>query len=193
MNYVTLDLSEQIQFDRSKFLDVVHYICAKIPVEELGRARLHRALYLADMLRFTASGQPLTGEDYQKQPFGPSARHLPWALDTLQDGGALAVTGRTYFGFPKEDFVSRRDPDLTRLTVEELRLIDDVTDFVRGRSAREISELTHGAAWEMLAVGDRIPYFTAFYFYPVAVSDEDVAWGEAEARRIVAERDGQEG
>jgi hypothetical protein len=37
-----------------------------------------------------------------------------------------------------------------------------------------------------------MPYFTAFYFYPIALSEEDVAWAEAEARRIVAERDRQE-
>jgi hypothetical protein len=193
MNYVALNLNEEIQFDRAKLLDVAHYVCAKIPVEELGRIRLHRILYLADMLYFAASGRPLTGEDYQKQPFGPAARHLGWALQTLQGNGALEIRQRMYFGFPKEDFISRRDPELTRLTVEELRLIDDVADFVRGTSAREISELTPSAALESLAVGDRIPYFTAFYFYPVAVSDEDVAWGKAEARRILSERDRQEG
>jgi antitoxin SocA-like protein len=193
MNYVTVDLNENIQFDRAKFLEVVHYICAKIPVEELGRRRLHRALYLADMLHFTTGGQPLTGEDYQKQPFGPCARHLTWALATLQGSGAIEVKERMYFGFPKEDYVSRRDPDLTRLTAEELRLIDDVMDFVRGRCARELSELKTGEAWEILALGDRIPYYSAFYFYPVGLSDEDLAWGEAEARRIVAERGRQEG
>jgi hypothetical protein len=94
MNYVSVDLNEQIQFDRAKFLDVVHYVCAKTPVEELGRVRLHRILYLADMLHFTASGRPLTGADYQKQPFGPAARHLAWALETLQDNGSLDVRQR---------------------------------------------------------------------------------------------------
>jgi hypothetical protein len=193
MNFVTVDLNEQIQFDRAKLLDVVHYVCAKIPVEELGRYRLHKILYLSDMLHFTATGRPLTGVEYQKQPFGPMARDLTWALRNLKDNGSLDIKHRDYFGFPKDDFISLRPPDLSRLTAEERRLIDDVADFARGRSAREISELSHNAAWEMLAIGDRIPYFTAFYFYPVAITDEDMEWGEEMARKIVADRDGQKG
>src|SRR6266849_9373459 len=71
MNYVTVDVDEQIQFDRAKLLDVVHYVCAKVPVPELGRVKLHKNLYFADMLHFAATGRPLTGVEYQKQPFGP--------------------------------------------------------------------------------------------------------------------------
>jgi|SRR5712691_447185 len=195
MNFVTVDvnLNEQIQFDRAKLLDVVHYVCAKVPVAELGRTRLHNILYLADMLHFVATGRPLTGEDYQKQPFGPMARHLAWALHTLKDNGSVDVRRRDYFGFPKDDFIALRPADLSRLTADERRLIDDVVDFACGRSAREISELSHDAAWEIMAIGDRIPYFTAYYFYPVAITDEDVAWGEELARKIIAERDGQKG
>jgi uncharacterized phage-associated protein len=191
MNYVTVDLNEQIQFDRAKLLDVVHYICAKIPVEELGRVRLHKILYLADMLHFAATGRPLTGVEYQKQPFGPMARDLAWALRRLEDNGSLSIRHRDYFGFPKDDFIALRPPDLSRLTTDERRLIDDAADFACGRSAREISELSHNAPWETVAIGERIPYFTAFYFYPVAITDEDMAWGEELARKIVAERDRQ--
>ncbi|SRR5712691_3213390 len=193
MNFVTVDvnLNEQIQFDRAKLLDVVHYVCAKVPVAELGRVRLHRILYLSDMLHFTATGRPLTGADYQKQPFGPYARYLVSAIRALKDNGSLDVRRRHYFGFPKHDFIALRPFDSSRLAGEELRLIDDVIDFVCGKSTREFSELNPDAALEVIAMGERIPYFTAFYFYPVEITDEDVAWGEAEARRIIAERDGQ--
>ena len=82
MNFAVVSLDEDIQFDRRKLLSVVHCICATGPVEELGRVKLHKILYFADMLHYAARGQPLTGVEYQKQPFGPAARHLTWALQT---------------------------------------------------------------------------------------------------------------
>jgi uncharacterized phage-associated protein len=191
MNFVTIDIDERIQFDRAKLLDVIHYVCAKVPTAELGRVKLHKVLYYADMLHFAASGRPLTGVEYQKQPFGPVARHLSWAVRALAEDGRMDVKRRDYFGFPKYDFVTLRAPDTSRLSQRELQLLDDVVDFVCARSAREISELSHNAAWESVAVGERIPYYTAFDLQPVEISDEDVEWGASEARRILAERNGR--
>jgi len=191
MNFVSIDLDERIQFDRAKLLDVIHYICAKIPTAELGRIKLHKILYFTDMLHFAATGRPLTGVQYQKQAFGPVARHLSWALRSLAETGRLEVRRRDYFGFPKYDFVSLKAPDTSRLAPRELQLIADVADFVCARSAREISELSHNAAWESVAVGEPIPYYTAFALQPVEISDEDVEWGASEARRILAERNGK--
>jgi hypothetical protein len=191
MNYITADVDEHLQFDRNKLLDVVHYVCAKVPVGALGRVRLHRILYLADMLHFVATNRPLTGTEYQRQPFGPYARHLNWALRALQEKGLIEVKRRDYFGFPKHDFLASRTVDSSRLSADETRLIDAVVDLVCNGEAGELSELSPDAACDMVATGERIPYFTAFHLYPVAVTDEDVAWGEAEARKVLAGRDGQ--
>lgn len=191
MIFVTMNLDEQVQFDREKLLAVIHYVCEKLPTAELGRVKLHKILYFSDMLHFAATGRPLTGVEYRKQPFGPVARHLIWALRTLEENGCIEVRRRTYFGFPKDDFIVLRPSDRSRLSELERHLVDDVADFVCGRSAREISELSHNAAWESAAVGERLPYFTAFNLSPVEVTDDDVAWGESEARRILAERNGR--
>jgi len=188
MNFITVSFDEHVQFDRSKMLAVVHYVCAKVPVEELGRVKLHKILYFADMLHYAATGRPLTGVDYQKQPFGPAARNLKWAIQTLEKEGLLEVSRRDYFGFPKDDFISKRPPDPESLTERERALLQDVMDFVRLRAAREISELSHNDAWAAVKMGERIPYYSAFSLYPVQLDEADIEWGEAEARRIVAQR-----
>jgi Antitoxin SocA-like, Panacea domain len=188
MNFVTVDLNESVQFDRAKLLDVVHYVCAKVPQRELGRVKLHKILYLSDMLHFAATGRPLTGVDYQKQSFGPAARQLTWALRALKDNGTLRVERRDYFGFPKLDFIVLRPVDPSRLSDDDRRLIDDVAEFACGRAAGEISDLQQDAAWESVAIGARIPYFTAFMLQPMEITEEDIAWGASEARRILAER-----
>ncbi len=73
-----------------------------------------------------------------------------------------------------------------------MQLLDDVIDLVCEGRAREMSELRPDAAWEALAIGERIPYLSSFQLYPVPVTDEDVAWAEEEARKILAQRDVQD-
>jgi hypothetical protein len=188
MNYVTMDVDEAVQFDRERLLQVVHYVCAAAPVSDLGRARLHKILYLADMLDFASTGHPLTGAEYRRQSFGPVARQLPLAVRTLQKDQALKVTRRDHHGFPKYDFISLRQPDTSRLSADELRLIDEVIGYVCTGTAGELSELNPDSAWNGVEIGDRIPYFTAFGLYPVEITDEDIEWGEAEARKVLAGR-----
>jgi hypothetical protein len=192
MTSISAAFDEHVQFDRAKLLDVVHYICATVPPAKLGRVRLHRILYLADMLHFVATRRPLTGVEYQKQPFGPFARHLSWALGALREKGAIEINRRDYFGFPKLDFIVQKPFNSSRLSPDQLRLLDDVIDLVCEGRAREMSELRPDAAWEALAIGERIPYLSSFQLYPVPVTDEDVAWAEEEARKILAQRDAQD-
>lgn len=176
---------EHVQFDREKFLCAVHYICARCEPRELGKVKLHKALYFADMLHFLHTGRPLTGVEYQKQQFGPVARHLGWATGELAKRNLLKVDSRLHYGFPKTDFISLVEPDTSCLSEDATAIIDDVLEFVRGVSAREISELSHNEVWQKTDVGEAIPYFTAFGLVPTEVTDEDVAWGEAEARELL--------
>jgi uncharacterized phage-associated protein len=179
-----MDRTPQESFDRDKFKQVVHYICANCTLEELGNVKLHKALYFADMLTYMATLRPLTGVEYQKQKFGPVAKHLSWAINELCKDGALKVQKRDYFGFSKVDYIALQQPSRGRLTNSEIALLDDVIDFVCARSAKEISELSHDAAWCKAKLGETIPYYATFGFEPVAVTDADLEAGVEEARRI---------
>lgn len=178
-------------FDRDKFKFVVHYICARCRPEELGNVKLHKILYFADMINFMSTGRPLTGVEYQKQQFGPTARHLSWALKELSAEGKLKIDRRDYFGFPKTDYITLKMPDSKILSNEEAQILHDTIDFVCAHSAREISELSHMAPWEAVQLGDVIPYHSAYGMVPAEVTDADVARGVAEARRIRAAFDAE--
>jgi uncharacterized phage-associated protein len=177
---------QEVQFDRPKLKDVVHYIVSRFEdPRDLGNVKLHKILYFSDMLMYAATGAPVTGVEYQKQQFGPVARHLTWALKALAKDGRITARREEYFGFPQLHLRASTPPPLEQLSDLERRLIDDVIDFVRGRSAREISDLSHTAVWESRKTGETIPYFTAFSLVPTVVTDADVAWGVEEARRLV--------
>ena len=101
-------MEEGIQFDREKFKDVVHYVVdyvrANLGTEALGNTKLHKVLYYSDILRYLDTGQPLTGVEYQRQKFGPTARYLTWALKELEAEGRVSVTKRNYYGYQKSEY-----------------------------------------------------------------------------------------
>lgn len=183
---MTTQIDEGFQFDRRKFLAAVHYVCARQKPSDLGRVKLHKVLYFADMLHFLQVGSPLTGVDYVKQQFGPTARHLAWAIRELEKRGTLKVTERDFFGFPKTDFTSISEPAPDELNESERRLLDAVSDFVCLHNAKEISELSHNAAWESVGYGEVIPYFSAFSLVPCEITDADIEWAVQEWKRLEA-------
>ena len=178
----------RFQLDREKLKAAVWLIASYCPSDELGNVKLHKILYFSDMLAFLNTGAPITGVEYQKQKFGPTARHLKPALDALVEEGKIEVRTENYFGLSKKAYVTLEPYRTNRLDDGEERLIREVADYVRGRSAREISELSHNAAWEAAEMGETIPYFTALRLVPVEVNESDRQWARDSALQHAAER-----
>lgn len=177
-----------VQFDREKFKEAILFLASYCPPEELGNVKLHKMLYFADMMTFLEEGRPLTGVDYLKQKFGPTARHLTAVVDELSREGRLSVQEAEYHGFFKKDYVIAGVFKRSRLTEQEVSLLREVADFVRGKTARQISEISHNAAWEAAELGEIIPYFTALQLVPVEVTDDDRAWALETARAHASAR-----
>jgi hypothetical protein len=128
----------------------------------------------------------LTGADYLRQPFGPTARQLSACLQELAEEGKLELKETTYFGIPKFEFTPRAPCETNLLSASEMQLLDEISDFVRGRSAKPISELSHSAAWSAFGIGDVIPYETAYWLVPTEVTDDDVEWANRTAKQLFA-------
>lgn len=136
------------------------------------------------MLHYLSSNRPLTGVEYQKQSFGPVARHLSWAINELCRDGALKVQKRDYFGFKKTDYISLQNPATDQLTNLEVTLLNDVIEFVCERSAKEVSELSHMEPWRAAEIGETLPYYSAYGLLPSVVTDSDIENAIVEARSI---------
>ena len=173
------------KLDFERLVDVVHYVCSKCDPSELGNVKLHKILYFADMLHFVDTGRALTGAEYQKQKFGPCARHLTKALCQLRDEGRIRIEKRDFYGFKKMDYIPIEEPRLDRLGNQNvIPLLDAVIEFVCRKSAKEISDLSHSAAWEAVAMGERIPYYTAFWLKYPQPTEADVVEAERRLRRL---------
>lgn len=175
---------EYVRFDRAKLKAAAHYVCSQLKPSELGNVKLHKILYFADMLHFSDVGEPLTGVDYIKQKFGPTARHLGSVISELEREGKIRVEIRNYFGFEKKDYVVQSEPDRLLLGNAGIRLLDTVIAFARDRSASELSELSHDCAWQAADMGERIPYAAVFGWENAEITDEDREAAVVEARRI---------
>lgn len=180
-------MSNNIKLDKKKFEDIVHYIChsRKDNPDTLGKTKLHKILYFSDMLHFIDTLEPLTGVEYQKQPFGPTAKHLGWALESLEKAEKLKVSEINYFGLRKFDFESLKEPKSNRISPDEKSLLDAVIDFVCGMTANEISDLSHKAPWKNTKIGELISYDSAFLLLPPEeITQETIDWGRKEIARL---------
>lgn len=176
---------DTVQFNYQKFKTVVHFICAECHRDELSRYGLHRVLFLSDMLRYVESSEPLTGEGYIRQRFGPAARHLDEALEELTKEGSLTLAERSLHGLLKQDFDSLRPVQTNQLTEADRLLLLDVIALVCGRQNSKLSELNQDEPWQPAGVGERIPYYMAFSLLPASeVTDDDFAWADMQARKL---------
>ena len=181
-------MQEHFEFDREKFKDVVHFAIHHAinthGSDAIGNTKLHKIAYYADILHYLETGQPLTGADYQRQKFGPTARHLSWALVELKKEKRISVNTSNYYGYAKRDYANLVDPASNRLNPDEVGLIKHVSDFVCVQSASEISEFSHDDVWASVPMGKRIPYYAALVMFPCEITGKDLEEITTEAMSI---------
>lgn len=171
------------QFSREKLAEAAHYVCANTKPNELGNVKLHKILYFADMFNYLESGQPITGVEYIKQKFGPTARHLTATLKNLQANGVLTVSEEEYFGYRKKTYSCNKPYLRKSLSEQETTVLDQFMKLVATMSAAEVSEVSHDAAWESVPLGEVIPYSSIFRAIAPEIDESDVAWGDEIAVR----------
>lgn len=182
-------MTRHVQFDRDKLKAAILHVCTTIATERLGAVKLHKTLYLADMIFYSAHGRALTGATYRKRAHGPTCAQLLATLREMEQDGSLRIGQSDYFGLRKTDYLALSAPEPGRLTGDELALLDEVADFVCNRtSARFISELSHERPWEMAESGGVIGYDTALMLFPNEVSLEAMDLVRAEAESIEGAR-----
>ena len=166
-------MPDNFQYNRAKLKAVILHVCGKCPPEQLGAVKLHKVLYFADMIRYAQTGQPLTGAEYRKKPFGPTCVQLLTIMRDLEQAGSLSVRDVDYFGYRTKDYVALKAPDEDALSDSEIGLLDEVVDFVCARNtARTISDFSHQEPWERVGFGDIISYRSAYLLFPSIVSEE---------------------
>jgi len=141
---------------------LIHHITTLCEPEKLGRTRLAKILWLADVENFRRTGNTISGaDDYRKDEFGPRHHQLYNAIDRLiQNHCVVARHSLTPVG-PRHELVPLTNPDVSGFSAEEIATVDRITTAVCKLSAKEASDLTHDELWESAYFNERIPVAAA--------------------------------
>lgn len=182
-----------MQFNRSKFKELVVYLCAasdQAGDEGFGMVKLNKLLYRADFEAYRLLGHAITGETYEKQEFGPVARDLPIALDELAAAGRLRWQSIPRGPHERKVPTMTEDPDaladMSLFSADERQLITDTLRELAVHGGKSASEWSHeeSAGWNVAReLGDAIDYSTTFVS-TASIPPEDLA----RARKFVRER-----
>ncbi len=157
---------KQYDFAEDKFRELLVYIATRSTDDPtFGSVKLNKVLYYSDFASYRLLGKPITGATYQKLREGPAPRELLECRSDLIASGTATIQLRPYFTRMQKTLVisPERVPDTEIFDPGELQLVDEVMDFFRGKTAREVSDLSHREpGWILATDRETIPYETAW-------------------------------
>lgn len=168
--------------NRSKLRTLAHYVIAKSDPSRLGAIRLNKILFYIDSFAYLRDGRSLTGETYIKRQHGPVPKHILGVLGDLEHADAIVIHDHGYTGI--REFLPRNDPDVSKLTADELQLIEAVRSHIcDNHSATSISLASHDAAWEAANIGEPIPHYAALATNAGEITKDVQKWGNSVVSR----------
>jgi hypothetical protein len=146
-----------------KLAELILYISDRHEMDEsYGSTRLAKTLFYADFLFYAKHRRSITGERYIRRPNGPMPDSMLNVRERMVQEQELVVKVRDHLGYPQKRPIAIRQPDLSVFSGEEIAMVDYVLSLLEGKSATEVSDLSHRfEAWQLAEDGEEIPYFTA--------------------------------
>lgn len=151
--------------DFGKLEELIVYIARRCDSDQyFGATKLNKILFAVDFLAYRDLGSPVTGQRYQKLPYGPAPRGLLPALNRLKaDSACIEYERPCGVGRTQRRVVALRDADLSRFTAQQISLADRIIEEMRKEWAEETSKASHEfLGWKAVDFNEDIPYETIF-------------------------------
>ncbi len=152
------------KYDDSKFKELLLYVAEQsVGDPHFGKTKLNKILYYIDFQAHGVLGEPVTGAEYQRRPYGPVPREITRARRELENTGEARLDTASRFGLRQDRLVAQRSAETAVFSADEMSIIDDVLRVLRGMSGVEVSEMSHREpAWSIAEDGETIPYCSVF-------------------------------
>jgi len=175
-----------MQFDRSKFKVLLHYVVWKAGDKDgFGATKLYKVLWFSDARAYMLHGEPITGEVYIREKFGPMPRHADSVIRELADDGAIRFWMDTFHNRPIRHYHSLRVPDRLSLNEAQKQIVDYwIKHIADDHTAESISEQSHDYAWEIAKLGEEIPYHAIFATRIRDPEGEELDWALRRAKEL---------
>lgn len=154
-----------------------------------GAVKLNKILFYADFIAYSRYGKSITGQEYQALKAGPAPRRLLPVVRQMKKDEDLGIRENDYFGHKQYRSFALRQADTRRFRDEELRLVEEIIEMWRGKTATEMSDKSHKfIGWQLAKIGETIPYSVALISNRKP-NDEERAYAlqhlEAEAQALL--------
>lgn len=148
-----------------QFKDLLLYAAERLADDpQLGETKLNKVLFFADFTAYARLGEPITGAEYQRNHYGPTARRFTIMRDWLVQHDQARVEKVNVGDHEEHALRPLVRPNMDAFSAEQRAIIEEVIERLRTYSNTGASELSHeeSAGWNALPQGATIPYETVF-------------------------------
>ena len=151
-----------------KFKEVLLYILNQVGSKpNVGETVIYKLLYFIDFDFYEKYEDQLIGATYIKNKFGPTPIEFAKIVTKMVEAGEITAVKALRSGFDQRKYLPNREPDLSKLKANEIKLIDEVIERLANMGARQISEYSHGdILWITTEEQQPIEYESVFYRTP---------------------------
>ena len=126
-----------------KLEELMVFVSRHPKVADLGLTKLWKLLFYIDREALRTRGHTITGSEYIKYEHGPVPSRGEKHLKKLCREGVVACRQRDHAGYRLNEVRSLRAPHAGALTDDELVLADAVCKQLGGKTAKQLSNLSH--------------------------------------------------
>jgi len=132
-----------------KLMQLIVFFAHDEVVKPLGKTKLFKLLYFTDVTHLHTVGEPITGAEYLKYPYGPVPMQGDFALKELRKHRLIS---QTRVEIPNKrsmwEITALQMPDMTMFTKQEMRTIQRVIQQYGEDTASVLSWKSHQeSAW----------------------------------------------
>ncbi len=151
-----------------KFKQVLLYITQKVgALPNIGQTVLYKLLYFCDFDYYEKFEEQLVGAVYIKNRLGPTPIAFRKIVDEMITDEEIEEVKTKYFKYDQTKYLPIKKPNIDFLSAREIKHIDNVLGRLSGKSAKELSDLSHeDVPWITAEDGKPIDYEAVFYRTP---------------------------
>lgn len=148
-----------------KFKDTFLYITEKVgALPNVGQTVLYKLLYFCDFDYYEKFEEQLIGAKYIKNHFGPTPVAFRKIIDEMVKDGEIEELKTKYFKHDQTKYLPVKRANLVNFSAREIQHIDEVLNRLAGKSASELSDLSHkDVPWVTAKEGQVVDYEAVFY------------------------------
>ncbi len=148
-----------------KFKEVFIYVLEKVGSKSnVGMTVLYKLLYFIDFDYYEKFEEQLIGATYIKNHFGPTPVEFKKIVESMESKGELEVVKSKYFQHEQTKYLPRRESDISVLSAQEIKHIDEVLERLSDKTATELSNYSHkDMPWIGTEYNKIISYESVFY------------------------------